>query len=104
MPAHPTLFLRRQVYERFGLFRPDYRIAGDFELVARVFHGDTLKYHHLPEVMVRMRTGGISTGGWRSTLLLNREVLRACRENGIRTSLPRILSKYPAKLLEFLHR
>lgn len=104
MPAHPTLFLRRQVYERFGLFRPDYRIAGDFELVARVFHGDTLKYRHLPEVMVRMRTGGISTGGWRSTLLLNREVLRACRENGIRTSLPRILSKYPAKLLEFLHR
>ncbi len=104
MPAHPTLFLRRQVYERFGLFRSDYRIAGDFELVARVFHGGTLKYRHLPEVMVRMRTGGISTGGWRSTLLLNREVLRACRENGIRTSLPRILSKYPAKLLEFLHR
>lgn len=104
MPAHPTLFLRRQVYERFGLFRTDYRIAGDFELVARVFHGNTLKYRHLPEVMVCMRTGGISTGGWRSTLLLNREVLRACKENGIRTSLPRILSKYPAKLLEFMRR
>lgn len=104
MPAHPTLFLRRQVYERFGLFRTDYRIAGDFELVARIFHGNTLKYRHMPEVLVRMRTGGISTGGWRSTMLLNREVLRACRENGIRTSLPRILLKYPAKLMEFLHR
>lgn len=104
MPAHPALFLRRAVYERFGLFRTDYRIAGDFEFVARVFHGDTLNYRHEPEVMVRMRTGGISTGGWRNTLLLNREVLRACKENGIRTSLPRILSKYPAKLLEFLRR
>lgn len=104
MPAHPTLFLRRQVYERFGLFRTDYRIAGDFELVARMFHGGTLSYRHVPEVLVRMRTGGISTGGWRNTLLLNREVLRACRENGIPTSLPKILSKYPAKLLEFLHR
>lgn len=104
MPAHPTLFLRRYVYERFGVFRTDYRIAGDFELVARVFHGGTLRYRHVPEVLVRMRTGGISTGGWRSTLLLNREVLRACRENGIATSLPKILSKYPAKLLEFLRR
>lgn len=104
MPAHPTLFLRRAVYERFGGFRADYRIAGDFELVARMFHGDTLKYRHVPEVLVRMRTGGISTGGWRNTLLLNREVLRACRENGISTNLPKILSKYPAKLLEFIRR
>jgi len=104
MPAHPTLFLRRAVYERFGGFRAEYRIAGDFELVARMFYGDTLKYRHVPEVLVRMRTGGISTGGWRNTLLLNREVLRACRENGISTSLPRILLKYPAKLLEFIRR
>lgn len=104
MPAHPALFLKRNVYERFGKFRTDYRIAGDFELVARMFHGGTLTYRHMPEVLVRMRTGGISTGGWRNTLLLNREVLRACRENGIATSLPKILSKYPAKLLEFLHR
>ncbi len=104
MPAHPALFLKRSVFERFGQFRTDYRIAGDFELVARIFHGGTLSYRHMPEVLVRMRTGGISTGGWRNTILLNREVLRACRENGIPTSLPKILSKYPAKLLEFLHR
>lgn len=104
MPAHPALFLRRGVYERFGVFRTDYRIAGDFELIARIFHGGTLNYFHVPEVWVRMGTGGISTGGWRNSVLLNREVLRACRENGIPTSLPKILSKYPAKLLEFLHR
>jgi glycosyltransferase involved in cell wall biosynthesis len=104
MPAHPALFLKRCVFERFGQFRTDYRIAGDFELVARIFHDGTVSYHHLPEVLVRMRTGGISTGGWRNTILLNREVLRACRENGIPTSLPKILSKYPAKLLEFLHK
>ncbi len=104
MPAHPTLFLKRSVYERFGTFRTDYRIAGDFELVARIFHGGNLKYQHVPQVLVRMRTGGISTGGWRNTLLLNQEVLRACRENDISTSLPKILSKYPVKLLEFLLR
>lgn len=104
MPAHPTIFLRHRVFERFGSFHTDYRIAGDFEFVARIFHGDTLKYRHLPEILVRMRTGGVSTGGWRNTLLLNREVLRACRENGISTNLLMILSKYPSKLLEFLRK
>ncbi len=102
MPAHPALFLRRRVYETFGVFRTDYRIAGDFEYCARIFHGNTLVYRSLPETLVRMRTGGISTGGWQNTLLLNKEVLRACRENGIDTNVLKIFSKYPAKLLEFL--
>lgn len=104
MPAHPALFLHSRVYQRFGTFRTDYRIAGDFELVARIFHAGTLSYRYLPEVLVRMRTGGASTGGWRNTILLNREVLRACRDNGIATNLPKILSKYPAKMLEFMRR
>lgn len=104
MPAHPALFLKRSVYERFGKFRTDYRIAGDFELVARIFHSGTLTYRHVPQVLVRMRTGGISTAGWRNTLLLNQEVLRACRENGIPTNMLKILSKYPAKLLEYFHK
>jgi len=104
MPAHPTLFLRSQVFERFGYFNSDYQIAGDFEFVARVFRDDTLKYRYLPDVMVRMRTGGISTSGWRSTWLLNKEVLRACRENNIPTSLFLIISKYPSKLLELLRK
>lgn len=104
MPAHPTLFLKCQIFERSGSFRTDYRIAGDFELVARIFQNASLRYRYLPEVLVRMRTGGISTGGWRNTLLLNREVLRACRENGIHTNVLKIMSKYPAKLIEFLRK
>jgi glycosyltransferase involved in cell wall biosynthesis len=102
MPAHPALFLRRRVYESYGHFRTDYRIAGDFEYCARIFHNNTLVYRSLPETLVRMRTGGISTSGWRNTVLLNREVLRACRENGINTNILKIFSKYPAKLMEFL--
>jgi glycosyltransferase involved in cell wall biosynthesis len=101
MPAHPALFLKRQVFDRYGSFRKDYRIAGDFELVARIFHSGELVYQHIPEVLVRMRTGGISTGGFRSTLLLNQEVLRACRENGISSNWLKLLSKYPSKLAEF---
>jgi len=102
MPAHPGLFVQRKVFERVGPFSTSYRIAGDFEWIARAFKDGAVRYQYLPDVLVHMRTGGISTGGWRNTLLLNREVMRACRENGIPTNWLRILSKYPAKMLEFV--
>lgn len=102
MPAHPALFVSRRLFERFGPFKTDYRIGGDFEFVARIFSRADFQYAYLPRILVKMRMGGISTRGWRSTLTLNREILRACRENGISTNYLKILSKYPAKLLEFV--
>jgi glycosyltransferase involved in cell wall biosynthesis len=102
MPAHPSLFVARRLFQEYGPFKVDYEIAADFEFIARVFAKPTFRYAYLPEVLVKMRMGGTSTRGWRSTLTLNREVLRACRENGIHTNYLKILSKYPAKALEFL--
>lgn len=104
MPAHPALFLSRAVVGRVGRFKTDYRIAGDYEFIVRAFLGQEVRYRHLPEVLVNMLTGGASTGGFGAKLRLNREVLRACRENGLQTNIVKILSKYPAKILEFLHR
>ena len=104
MPAHPALFVKREVFQKAGPFRTDYRIAGDFEFVARAFGKQSLRYRYLPEVLVKMRLGGVSTGGWRNTMLLNKEVLRACRENGIQTNMLKILSKYPVKLLEYFRK
>jgi len=104
MPAHTTLFLRREVYRRFGGFKLDYRIAADFDFVCRIFHDGQLRAHYIPKVLVNMQTGGLSTSGWRSTLTLNREVIRACRENQIQTNWLKLLSKYPLKALEFLTR
>lgn len=101
MPAHPALFVRRALFERYGTFRTDYRIAGDFEFVARVFQHADLRHRHLPEVLVRMQMGGISTSGWRATLQLNREMMRACRANAIPTNWPKMLLRYPFKALEF---
>lgn len=101
MPAHPTLFMRREIYERYGDFRVDYRIAGDFELIARIFTGGLIRYRYLPQVLVRMSIGGASNSGLKSKFLLNREVLRACRENGIATNAAKIASKYLLKALEF---
>lgn len=104
MPAHPALFLSRSVVKRVGQFKTNYRIAGDFEYVVRTFYGENLRYQHLSEVLVNMQTGGASTNGWRSKILLNQEVLRACRENGLQTNMLKILAKYPAKILELFQK
>ena len=101
MPAHPALFVRRALFERYGVFRTDYRIAGDFEFIARVFKHPELRHRHLPESLVRMQLGGISTSGWRATLQLNREMMRACRANAIPTNWVKMLLRYPVKALEF---
>jgi glycosyltransferase involved in cell wall biosynthesis len=101
MPAHPALFVRRTLFEKYGLFRTDYRIAGDFEFVARVFKQPDLRHRHLPESLVRMQMGGASTSGWRATLQLNREMMRACQSNNIPTNWLKLLLRYPLKALEF---
>jgi glycosyltransferase involved in cell wall biosynthesis len=101
MPAHPALFVRRVLFERYGMFCTDYRIAGDFEFIARVFKHTELRHRHLPESLVCMQMGGISTSGWRASLMLNCEMMRACRANAIPTNWFKMLMRYPLKALEF---
>lgn len=104
MPAHPALFLSRPLVHRVGHFKTNYGIAGDFEYIVRVFHGHQVHHRHISEVLVNMQIGGVSTSGFISKLRLNREVLRACRENGLQTNIFKILSKYPVKVLELFGR
>lgn len=99
MPAHPTLFLSNRVYKQYGYYKIDYSIAADFEFVARVFGKGDISYYYLPEVMVKMRQGGVSTKNWKSNWILNKEILRACKENDIDTNILKVLSKYPRKIL-----
>lgn len=102
IPAHPTLYLRRSVYDRFGLFNPEYKIAGDFEFIARIFKDNAVPYRYLPKVMVRMQTGGLSNSGFMNNILKNREIKMACIENAIPTNSLKLLSRYPRKILEWI--
>jgi len=102
MPAHPTMFVTAETYEKIGAYRLDYAIAADFEMVVRIFSQQDLRYTYLPEPVVRMRMGGASTSGPLATLRLNKEILRACRENGVSSSAFHLLMKAPIKLLELI--
>jgi glycosyltransferase involved in cell wall biosynthesis len=100
MPAHPTFFVRRKYYEQFGLFKTDYKIAADYELLIRFLYVHKLKYKYLPITMVNMRKGGVSSNGIKSNIILNDEIIRGCRENGISTNVFKVYPKYFIKLFE----
>ncbi len=102
MPAHPAIFIRRDIYDKIGYFNTDFKIAADYEFLCRLVSIINPKSVYLPKTLVRMQLGGISTSGFRSTMVLNKEVMRAIRLNGIYTNIFMLLSKYPSKILEFL--
>lgn len=104
MPAHPGLFIVSAEVKRVGYFKSDYKIAGDFDYIIRLFNNQNLKFEYVPEVLVRMQIGGLSTSGFHSKILLNLEMLRACRENKLRTNIFRILARYPQKLQELFDK
>ncbi len=104
MPAHPTFFVKREAYDRYGLFKTDYKIAADYELLIRFLAKHNLSYSYIPMVMVKMRTGGVSTTNLRSNWILNQEIIRGCAENGIQTNLLKVFSKYFTKVFQLVHR
>jgi glycosyltransferase involved in cell wall biosynthesis len=102
MPAHPTFFVRSKYYNQHGLFKTDYKIAADYELLIRFLYVHKLKYKYLPLNMVTMRKGGVSSNGLRSNIILNQEIIRGCRENGISTNAMMVYSKYFIKFFELM--
>ncbi len=102
MPPHPTFYCRRSCYEKLGAapYRIDYRIAADFELLVRLLLTQNISWGYIAETTVKMRAGGISSGNSKARLLLNREVIRACKQNGLYTNMLMLLLKVPLRLLE----
>jgi glycosyltransferase involved in cell wall biosynthesis len=100
MPAHPTFFTYRKYFEEFGYYKTDYRIAADYELLVRFLHTHQLKTAYIPLDFMKMRTGGISTASIKSNIILNKEIVRACSENGIWTCMPLLFLKYFIKIFE----
>lgn len=104
MVPHPSFYVRRECFERLGGYSLDYRICADFELELRYLYLAKLKAAYLPECVVVMRMGGMSTAGWRSNIVINREDLRALRSHGIWSCMPLIYLKYLFKIWGFVFR
>lgn len=86
-PAHPTFYVRRNVYERLGAFDLQYKIAADVELMMRFMEVHRIETRYIPEVLVRMRIGGMSNRSWSNVLTQNLEILRALKRHGLEPAL-----------------
>jgi hypothetical protein len=102
MPPHPTFFVRRSVYERFGAFNLSLRFAADYELMLRFLLRHGISVCYLPEVLVRMRTGGLSNASLRNRWRANREDRKAWELNGLRPKFYTLCWKPLSKLGQFL--
>lgn len=102
MPPHPSVYIRRELFDKYGLYKLGYDIAADYELLIRYLRMAKLNTRYLNECLVKMRMGGKSTRGWKSFKTLNKEIVRANLENGYFCCFPMMLPKYLFKIFEFI--
>ena len=100
MPAHPSFYCRRALFDKAGLYKTDYKIGSDYEMMVRLFLVHKIRAKYLPIDFVTMRTGGASTRNVRSRLQLIQDDVRGCRENGIYTNPLMISMKFLYKIFE----
>lgn len=104
MPAHPSFYVRKNVYEQAGYYKTDYKIGSDFEMMVRLFICNRLKAKYIKKDFVTMRTGGVSTKDFKSKLTLIGDDVKACKENGVYTNSLFISIKFLYKWLGFLRK
>lgn len=102
MPPHPSFFVRRRVYEQVGVFNTTLRSAADYELMLRVLLRHRMKAVYIPEVLVRMRQGGMSNASIWNRWRANREDKQAWRLNGLKPWFFTIPMKPLRKVLQFV--
>ncbi len=102
MPAHPSFYCRRKVYDKLGNFDLDFKIAADFENLLRLIYRGRISTQYIPMNFVTMRTGGASTRGFISHKDIMRDHFKAYKKNGV-TSGPFLdWLRYPHRLFELI--
>jgi glycosyltransferase involved in cell wall biosynthesis len=104
-PPHPTFFVRRSVYARFGIFNLDYRLASDNEMMMRLLEVHKINTNYIPEVWIKMRIGGVTNKNLKNLFLQNIEILSALRKNGLSSNpISFFFHKIILRLRQRLHR
>jgi glycosyltransferase involved in cell wall biosynthesis len=101
MPPHPAFFVKKELYNKFGLFRLDLGSAADYELMLRFIHKAKIKIAYVPKVLVKMRTGGVSNSNIKNRIAANRNDLRAWKENDLKPRFYTLWLKPLRKVLQF---
>lgn len=98
MPAHPSFYVRREIYNKYGYYHTDYKIGSDFEMMVRLFYKYKIRGKYIHQDFVTMRIGGVSNRNIHSRIILINEDVRACRENGIYSNKLMVCTKFFYKI------
>jgi glycosyltransferase involved in cell wall biosynthesis len=101
MPPHPTFFVRREIYNRYGTFDLSFKTAADYELMLRFILKYKISLSYLPAYTVKMRMGGVSNAGIKNRIAANLEDRRAWRVNGLKPWLFTLVLKPLRKIVQF---
>jgi glycosyltransferase involved in cell wall biosynthesis len=102
MPPHPTCFIKKSLFDEFGMYSTDYKIAGDFDLLVRFFYSRKIKWSYLDQISIKMSEGGVSNSGWQSKRLIFNEISRSLKSNGIWSLSIFQLARYIIRMLEII--
>ena len=83
MPAHPSFYVRREVYEKYGLYDLDFRTSSDFEMMVRLFVKEKIRSKYINKDFVTMRAGGESTAGLEAKRKVNRDIAGSLKKHGV---------------------
>jgi glycosyltransferase involved in cell wall biosynthesis len=101
MPAHPTFYCKRSVYEKLGLYDDSFKIAGDFELMLRFLEKHNIRSKYIPRTLVNMKVGGASNNGLKTKLDILKEEFRAFNQNDININELSYIFNKAKKIKEF---
>jgi glycosyltransferase len=104
MPGHPTLYLKREVYETYGVYKSYYRVSADYEYMIRILKNKKVTLSYIPEVLIKMSHGGTSTNGLKAYLYSLKEGHMALKENGIKFAWFTDLCRTIKVLLQFVKK
>jgi glycosyltransferase involved in cell wall biosynthesis len=104
MPAHPSFYCKKAVYEKYGSFDTSYKVAADFENLLRIIYVGNIKTKYIPKDFVTMRTGGASTAGLSSRTQIMKDHLRALKANGIYSNVFLLSLRYVYKVFELVRK
>lgn len=104
MPPHPTFFVRRRIYEKYGIFNLNFKIAADYELMLRFLQKYKVSSCYIPKILVKMRKGGKSNKSIANYIKANLESYRAWKENGLKINPLRILLKPLSKIIQYFKK
>jgi glycosyltransferase involved in cell wall biosynthesis len=102
VPPHPSLFVKKKVYDEAGLFNLDFKLAADYEFMLRIFKKHNFKSNYINKVIVKMRLGGATNQSFSNIKKQNKEILQAWKNNNLKAPLLLMPLRIIKRLAQFI--